>query len=237
MIGKFKIKDVRNFWNSVASYYDEINQKIGSTHYQRFVESVKYLNLKKNDIVLNIWSRTGNAIPYLEKKASIKLFNLEASEAMIKIAESKYPGRHFEKTDLIHLAFKDNFFDSILSLETLEHCPDPQKFINELFRVLKRGKYLVMSLPPKTAEIPLAIFELFFNNHGEGPHQFLPSKEVKKMLLKAGFRLILHKGTLLLPIGPEFLRKAGEVLIEKFQKTPLKELGIRQFYVCQKPNC
>lgn len=237
MSDRFNIKDVSDFWDSVASNYDGINQKIGSTHYQRFTESIKHLKIKKNDKVLNIWSRTGNAIPYLEKKADIKLFNLEVSKAMIKIAKLKYPGRYFEPTDLTHLNFENNFFDSILSLETLEHCPNPQKFINELFRVLKPGKHLVMSLPPKTAEIPLTIFELFFHNHGEGPHQFLPSKEVKKILSKAGFRLILHKGTLLLPIGPEFLRKIGEMLIDKFQNTPLKELGIRQFYVCQKPNC
>ena len=100
--------------------------------------------------------------------------------------------------------------------------------------MLKSDGKLVLSLPPATAEIPLKIYELFFKNHGEGPHQFLPSKLVKKMLSRSGFKLILHQGTLLVPAGPNGLQRLGEKIIERFQQTPLKEFGIRQFYVCKK---
>jgi len=234
MENKFKIEEVRKFWDKVANDYDRLNEKVNRVHEQRFTEAVKYLELKNNDRVLNIWSRTGKAVPYLKKLAKINLYNLEVSHQMLKIAQKKYPKERFELTDLERLPFSDNYFDAVLSLETLEHTPRPLQLLKEFQRALKKGKKLVMSLPPRTAEVPLRIYEAFFENHGEGPHRFLPSRRVKKMLSEAGLKLLLHKGTLLIPAGPKGLQALGEKVIEKMQKTPVRELGIRQFYVCQK---
>jgi SAM-dependent methyltransferase len=41
--------------------------------------------------------------------------------------------------DLYHLPFGDNSFDYVFSVYVLEHVPDTQKAINEMFRVLKPG--------------------------------------------------------------------------------------------------
>ncbi|MFA6215853.1 MAG: methyltransferase domain-containing protein [Patescibacteria group bacterium] len=232
----FTIEAVADFWDKVAEIYDQTNKKIGSTHFQRFTESLKHLEAKPGDKILNIWSRTGNAIPYLKEIQGITIYNLEVSPKMVQIAKAKFPDQNFQLTNLKSLPFPNNFFDAILSLETLEHAPNPQILIDEFFRILKPQKKLVMSLPPKTAELPLKIYETFFTNHGEGPHQFLPSKIVKQIMKQAGFEIVIHKGTLLIPVGPKLLKEFGEIIIKIFQKTPVKELGIRQFYVGKKPQ-
>lgn len=236
MENKFTIEEVKNFWGQVTPLYDQINEKIGSAHYQRFSEALKYLTLKNGDKVLNIWSRTGGAIPFLKGQAEIELYNLEVSPQMLTIAQKKFPKEKFQLTDLEQLNFPDNYFEAILSLETLEHTPKPDALIKEFYRVLKPGKKLVMSLPPQTVELPLKIYQLFFTNHGEGPHKFLSSKTVIKLLKNTGFELVLHQGTLLFPIGPNFLKKFGEKIINLFQKSFISELGIRQFYVARKPG-
>lgn len=233
-LNNFSIEEVRNFWDGVAGIYDDANQKIGSAHYQRFIESLKYLDLKSGQKVLNIWSRTGNAVSYLNKAGAIELYNLEVSPKMMELAKLKFPAEKFQLTDLEKLDFPLNFFDRILSLETLEHAPKPLIFLKELHRVLKSDGILVMSLPPKTAELPLIIYDLFFKNHGEGPHRFLSSREVKNLLKDANFNLQIHKGTLLIPVGPAWLKNFGEKIIDNSQNTPIKELGIRQFYVCKR---
>jgi hypothetical protein len=57
---------------------------------------------------------------------------------------------------------------------------------------------------------------------------------VKEMLAANGWKLILHKGTVLIPVGPEWLQKAGELIIQKFRNSFISELGIRQFYICER---
>ncbi len=231
----FTIDEVRNFWDGVADIYEKENEKISETHHQRFIESLKYLEIKDNHKILNIWSRTGAAIPYLRNKnKNTTIHNLEASGKMIEKAEKKFPNENFLLTDLSKLNFPDNYFDYILSLETFEHCPTPLNFLKELYRVLRPGGKLIMSTPPASCEPAYAIYNFFGFGHGEGPHKFLSSKKVKEMLNLAGFVLLNHKGTLLLPLGPKFLKKLGEKIINHCQNTFIKELGIRQFYICQK---
>jgi hypothetical protein len=36
------------------------------------------------------------------------------------------------------------------------------------------------------------------------------------------------------PVGPAWLKRSGEKLIDRFQGTFISELGIRQFYCCEK---
>jgi len=233
----FTIEQVRSFWNKIIDVYESSNEQFEDAHLQRFQEAIKHLDLKPNQKILNIWSRTGLAIPYLRQKCQdIEIYNLEVADKFIEVAKKKHPQEKFQKTNLKELPFSDNYFDHILSLETLEHAPSPLTFLKELHRTLKPSSLLVMSLPPATAELPLRIYELFFSNHGEGPHKFLSSRKVKKLLSMAGFELIFHKGTLFIPVGPKWLKTLGEKIINLFQKTPLSELGIRQFYICQKPS-
>lgn len=235
MQNKFTIEEVRNFWNKIADIYDSTNKQLEDAHFQRFSEAIKYLNLKPGMKILNIWSRTGKAMPYLRKKCpNITILNLEVSPKFIEIAKKKFPQEKFEQTDLNKLRFENDYFDYILSLETLEHTPSPLKFLKECYRVLKTNGSLIMSLPPATAELPLRIYGYLSTNHGEGPHRFLSSIKVKKILKIARFKIKLHKGTLLIPIGPKFLKIFGEKIIEKLQNTPIRELGIRQFYICKK---
>ncbi len=235
MKNNFTIEDVRYFWNKTANIYESSNEQFEATHLQRFQEAIKHLDLKPNQKILNIWSRTGLAIPYLRQKCSdIEINNLEVAPEFIKIAREKFPQEKFQETNLENLPFSENYFDRILSLETLEHTPRPLVFLKELHRTLKPNGLLVMSCPPATAELPLRIYELFFTNHGEGPHKFLSSKRVKKILKIANFKLIFHKGTLLIPIGPKCLKNLGEKIINKSQNTFISELGIRQFYICKK---
>lgn len=235
MQNRFTIKEVRKFWNKVAEIYEPSHTKIKDTHFQRFSEAIKYLDLKPGMKILNIWSRTGEAIPYIREKCpDVTLYNLEVSPKFIEIAKEKFLNENFKETNLEHLPFSKNYFDYIISLETLEHTPKPFLFLQELYRTLKPKGILVMSCPPATAELPLKVYEFFFANHAEGPHKFLSSKKVKNLLKMAGFKINLHKGTLLIPLGPKFLKRIGEKIIDKLQNTPIRELGIRQFYICKK---
>ena len=235
MKNNFTIKEVIEHWDKIAAIYDPCNKKPSNPHFQRFVVGVGFMNPQPKMKVLNIWSRTGDSIQFLRNKCKdAALYNLEASKNMIKIAKKKYPAEKFHTTDLENLDYSDNFFDYILCLETLEHTPKPSKLLKEFHRTLKPTGRLILSLPPASAELNYRIYTFVFRSHGEGPHKFLSTKTVKKLLKETRFELLLHKSTLLIPVFGEVIMNLGEKIIEKFQDTFIAELGVRQFYVCKK---
>ena len=236
MTNKFTIQEVQEFWDKVADSYGPLNEKVGYVHTQRFEKALEFGKIEPGQKILNIWSRTGSLIPYLRKTSNLEINNREVSPAMMKIAQERYPQEKFELTDLENLSgLSDNYFDRIISLETLEHTPKPDVFLKELYRVLKPDGRLIMSLPPKGEEGPEFIYKLFFKDHGEGPHNFLWPKEVKKLLKESGFTLISHKPYIILPLGSDKQTRMSEkVLTFIFGKTPLANFGVRHFYISKK---
>lgn len=229
-------KEVEQHWDRVASIYVDENDKVKAAHDQRFIESMKHLNLFDNCRVLNVTSRDCEANEYiLKSEAGAKVVNAEISAGLIKVAQAIRPYVNQVKLDTYSkLPFENGEFNRVLSLETLEHVSDPVAFLKELHRVSTPDARLVLSCPPATSEMPYRIFTFLFGGHGEGPHRFLSSKEVKSLFIGTGWKLIFHKGTVLLPVGPDKLQLAAERFLDKFQGTFIAELGIRQFFVCVK---
>lgn len=236
MINNFTIEEVKDFWDKVAPKYEPTNKTVGYVHTQRFEKAILFADIKPDDKVLNIWSRTGNLIPYLKKTGYGELKNREVSPKMMAIAKQKCPEGDFQLTDLENLSeFPDNYFDKIISLETLEHTPKPVIFMQELKRILKPDGKLVMSLPPRGFEWPTQIYELFFDNHGEGPHRFLWPGEVKKIAREVALKLESHHPFIILPLGKDKLTRLSEkILTGLFGKTPLVNFGVRHFYIFSK---
>lgn len=228
--------EVEAHWDKVAPIYVKENNRVKATHDQRFRESIKYLQLKAGMKVLNITSRDCEADDYIKREQpEIEVVNAEISSGLMKVAGSIRPGITQVKVDnYAVLPFKDGEFDRVLSLETLEHVAEPYRFLEELYRVSRQDTVLVLSCPPATSELPYRVYTALFGGHGEGPHRFPSSREVKKLLNETGWKLNFHRGTLLVPVGPGWLLKWGEKIIDRTQGTFIAELGIRQFYICEK---
>ncbi len=68
---------------------------------------------------------------------------------------TEYKSMDFQKThpeldyqsDIQDMPLENESFDTVLSAEVLEHVPDPEKALREIYRVLKPGGKLVMSIP------------------------------------------------------------------------------------------
>jgi len=234
--GEWSDSQVEAHWDSVAQIYVEANNRVKDTHDQRFIKAIRRLELHPGCLVLNISSRDCEADDYIKgSSCSSHVINAEISRGLMDMAARLRPQAVQVKIDgYSALPFNDAEFDRVLSLETLEHCAEPEAFLRELHRVSKPESILVLSAPPYSAEAAYHIYTWLFGGHGEGPHRFIPSREVKRMIEECGWVLKHHEGTLLVPVGPRLLKNVGEWLIKHFQNTPLSEMGIRQFYVCAK---
>ncbi len=79
----------------------------------------------------------------------------------------------------LRLPFKDGRFDSVACLSVLEHVPEPQQAVDEIFRVLKKGGYCGL-IVPLINRIHLAPYDYFrFTRYG-----------VEHVLTKAGFQVV-----------------------------------------------
>ena len=151
---------------------------------------------------------------------------------MLEISRRLNPGEFHIQVSLHEFPFGDASFDAVVSLETLEHVPDPLLFLKEVRRVLAAGGTLVMSLPPSAVEWTSVVNRFFKFHHGEGPHRFLSPREVKQMLADADLKLEDHTGTLFIPLGGMLTERIDERLGGLIGKGPLAQFGLRQFYVC-----
>jgi 2-polyprenyl-3-methyl-5-hydroxy-6-metoxy-1,4-benzoquinol methylase len=230
--------EVESHWDNVADIYVRENERVKTAHNQRFLESIYHIKLMPGMKVLNISSRDAGAEDYLTKQEpDCQIIHAEISAGLMRVAQKIRPGINQVKINgYSDLPFSNGEFHRILTLETLEHVADPVRFLQELSRVSTPDARMVLSCPPATSELPYRFYTFLFGGHGEGPHRFLRSKEVKDMLADTGWKLIAHKGTILIPVGPAWLQMAGEKFMDKVQGSFLAEMGIRQFYICEKSN-
>jgi len=233
---RFTIEQVREHWDNVALVYDRINEGFSWTHTERFLTMQKFFPKGDGLNVLNVWSRTGSAVKYIRELCpDAEIENLEASQNFIEIARGKYPDEEFNQTDLHDLPCETESKDVIVSLETLEHVPDPLHFLLECHRVLKVGGTLIMSCPPAWSELPLKLYEKFFENHGEGPHRFPKVSEVLRALRNCEFEVASHRGTVFLPVGPAKLKQLTEKIhLSLLRHIGFNRMGIRHFYIAKK---
>lgn len=137
---KFFIQKYTNDDNSI--YLDNVNDRRDS-----FKESLKFIETyyPKKGKILDIGTAAG---VFLEaaKNSGWKTYGVELNKLSTIFANKKY-GVNVKQGILQEIKFKDNFFDVVTMWDVLEHIPDPDKELKEIFRILKPGGILVINFP------------------------------------------------------------------------------------------
>jgi ubiquinone/menaquinone biosynthesis C-methylase UbiE len=135
-----------NKWHESRSKDDDI-----LTPWHLFVKE----NLQDQDIldrvILEIGCGRGGFSNYLAQRvpSAKKIIAADYSDAAITIAKEKYKSSQIDwrQQNIMAIDFTDNYFDTIVSCETIEHVTDPRKALFELYRVLKPGGTLFLTCP------------------------------------------------------------------------------------------
>lgn len=111
--------------------------------------------------VLEVGSGRGGGAEFLTryfKPASYTGVDLSPANVEFCNRQHQLPGLRFTRGDAQELPFDDEQFDCVINVES-SHCyPRPEQFLQEVFRVLRRGGHLLMSdfrdvadtIPPST---------------------------------------------------------------------------------------
>jgi SAM-dependent methyltransferase len=95
-------------------------------------------------------------------------------------------------SDIGDLPFRNQYFDSVICAEVLEHVQNHTQAIFELRRVLKPGKTLAISVPAYLPERICWALSREYRTSDEGHVRIYRKKELTDLLDRGGFALMAH---------------------------------------------
>lgn len=113
-------------------------------------ELLNWTGVQQVEQILDVGCGIGGSSVYLGQKFGarvngITLSPVQASRATERAQEAGLGTQvQFQVADALDLPFEDETFDFVWSLESGEHMPDKEKFLQECYRVLKPGGTFLM---------------------------------------------------------------------------------------------
>ena len=167
-------------------------------------EIIKALQIKPEDIVLDVASGTGEpAFTIAEIVNNGQVYATDVSNKMLEVAqeyadENNIENIDFKVADVSDLPFRNNLFDKISCRMGFMFFPDMQLAANEMFRVCKDGGRIATSVwaSPEKNEWIKIMMNVLSNNFempappAGAPGMFRCAKPglIKELFEKAGFK-------------------------------------------------
>jgi len=119
----------------------------------KYIFAAKLVSTK---VCLDIACGSGYGSSYLMKSGAQAVVRGDISETTIQYARAHYvqDGLRFALMDAHELPFRDESFDAVVSIETIEHLKTPEQVLSECHRVLKSGEWFMISTPNKAMASP-----------------------------------------------------------------------------------
>ena len=93
----------------------------------------------------------------LEKYDESEAWGLDYANEAIQEMRERYPQVNYRIGDVYETGFIDGYFDYVVAGELIEHLEDPQRFLKEAFRILRKGGIFALSTPLDEAREPGAV--------------------------------------------------------------------------------
>ena len=180
------------------SYFQDRNS-VDKKRLESFIQEKKFIHkYVKEGLICDIGCGTGEFLNYI--KWSGDKYGMEINDSAKEMA--KNIGISFEK-DILNQV---NFFDVIIFRGTIQHLPNPFSYIQNAYKALKPGGYIVFLATPNMN----SIYYKFFNNLpmlSKELNFFIPSDIVlSNVLTNIGFSYVqIEKPYLSSPYASYFL--------------------------------
>lgn len=159
-----KILGIKNPNINTRKYWNEIWTKEGLNTRNNTILHKKIIDIvQANQVVLDVGCGNGQISRKLISEKSCECYGLDFSDKILD--ELK---KHNIKTVYSHLPeipCKDEFFDSVICIETLEHLDKPYETLGQMYRVLKPEGLILFSVPDGC----------LWEARGEHVHAFTPN--------------------------------------------------------------
>jgi len=104
------------------------------------------LRLKQSDMVLDVGCGQGVYLARIVKSYRLSGAGVDISPVSIRYANENFRSNRLKYlvADSLNLPYKDNYFDKVVTFDTLEHIENQGKAVDEMVRVLKPGGRLLI---------------------------------------------------------------------------------------------
>ncbi len=138
-------KILLDYYDNLAMDYD--SNRFGNT-YGQYIHQQEVNILKKilppiaTNKVLDLGCGTGRLMSFAN-------YGIDISPAMVQVAKTKFPDKHFSVGNAARNNLKNNFFDAIFSFHVLMHQnqQETKAILSEAYRLLKTGGQFIFDFP------------------------------------------------------------------------------------------
>lgn len=181
-----KSEESKASYNEIAFTYDTSREGRYTAFY--IEELVNMVELKENDVVLDVACGTGTLLGKLKQTEKIHAYGIDISDKMIDVARQKYPEIAFKVQSCCPLLFEDESVDVITVCCAFHHFEIPQNFVDECRRVLKENGRVYIADPNFSPLARVIANTIVFRFSKRGDVKVYSEKELKKFFYEAMFK-------------------------------------------------
>lgn len=127
---------------------------------------------------------------FITKSVGAEYTGTDLSPDMLEVGKKKYPKAKLVEADAENLPFKDDSFDFVMTRGLVHHLPNPEKGIEEAYRVIKKGGYLLVSEPHSNIFLYYARKAFYkASSHFSDSHKSFRRKEFLDLIENGGFKI------------------------------------------------
>jgi len=209
--GRWNSKRLSKHWDKIAKDLDDFSGAPSTQYYRESEIGIikEFLNPLRGKKLLKIdlWNEVNNTrILSWAVRQGARVYGIDISQYLVEkskenFKKDKLPGV-FIACDMRKLPFKDNYFDLVYTMGSIEHVFDYQYAVKEIYRVLKPAGKAIVGVPNRLDPFfrPIMVWILdLMGKYPYSPEQSFTRRELQMLLRWAGFRIKGGSGVLFMP--------------------------------------
>jgi len=176
----------------LASSYDAVwNKFILREEAKYYTWIADLLHIDKGGRFLDIACGAGFMLKEAAKRC-LRAYGIDISSTAIRMAQKEAPSSTLHIGSGEDIAFRDDFFDFITCLGSLEHYLNPERGVREIGRLLKKGGKACIALPNKWYwfDCLQGMTRGLSSNHGQEIERFYSKEGACPLLEDNGLKIV-----------------------------------------------